>query len=882
MSDGKNKTLLAQLSNDVEQLKKKQIELETTINSILIANTDLKVNKPQLSRDYQETETETVDKVHSFTENELLQKFVTSFSNVNTSVVLNSELLKMVNIIDTGFPNSCFLNYFSGLYWKRANNVERAKESFYKSIKLDSNFAGSVVELSDIEQSFENVEPYLNSLFNRPTTSPGKKILEFQLETQLRIASQLGKGYSEQQQRPEKAKKIYKIALEHLNTQFKKSAGKFSEPEWQCWKNMCFNYACLLVNNSPEKACEWYKKGLALSYPLKNNPALFIPGSVPNTIQHLDKQLLQGLYLTSSFIRFPSSNAIINPNIHFDVWRNDFEVLITGPGSAGNTEFIKAFKKAGIRVNDCHNHDTFKHAATVPDLKNVKKAIYIYGEPSHSIFSLYRRYKDTSSGPNKHFHQFPGNYIHSKYYGKYINDVVSSNEDLSGIEQQLENWSQGSEHFPILFIDFSNYDPNILCRFLGKDINLPKFNAIQFKKHDNEKTTNENIDYKKIYINLYNRMKSMNNKIVPKKTVSIKTLNDKIRIGYMSPDFNKNAVGLFLTPLLKHFDKERFEIYCYDMSKGRDMYSDIFYGFDELNWFSIDENTGMNPFQIYNLIKSHNLDILVDLIGYGHHYKMEVLAMKPAPIIINYLGYPGVTNLNETDYRIVDYVTDPKFDSLNEKPLYLESRCFVCYSLFENTPIPKIKCYKREPGNNKLRIGIMNKSSKMMGNNILINIWKHILAKNKNLELWVKLDESKKDEHRLVYKNNFPSKQIKFFDFCEKLPDYFELYNQVDFCIDTFPYSGTTTTCSALLMGVPTFTVYNPNNLHVSNVTGSILKHCGEELSPFLCSSLKDYRDSIVKFKPTFDREVIRDQFLKTMDPKLFMKEYESALLSIL
>ena len=81
-------------------------------------------------------------------------------------------------------------------------------------------------------------------------------------------------------------------------------------------------------------------------------------------------------------------------------------------------------------------------------------------------------------------------------------------------------------------------------------------------------------------------------------------------------------------------------------------------------------------------------------------------------------------------------------------------------------------------------------------------------------------------------------------------------------------------------MGVPTFTIYNPNNEHVSNVTGALMKWCDLE-EPFVCGTSKTYIQNISKFKIEVDmsyRNKIREQFLKTMNPEEFMKDCETAL----
>jgi len=332
-----------------------------------------------------------------------------------------------------------------------------------------------------------------------------------------------------------------------------------------------------------------------------------------------------------------------------------------------------------------------------------------------------------------------------------------------------------------------------------------------------------------------------------------------------------------------------------------DEFTHIFKSYiDQDKWFNVYD---YNDKKASDLIKSHHLDMLIDLAGHGIGNRMSVLSLKPAPVIINYLGYPATTNLKEITHRIGDRITDPDNEKdYSEKMIYLP-RCFVCYTLFSNVDAPEIKYKLDNKIDNKIDksvfIGVFNKSAKQ---NIFIrNIWKNILSRNKHTVLCVKLD-SDPDRQRKLYEDiGIPKNQLKYFEFTDTLEDYLELFNEIDFCIDTYPYSGTTTTCSSLLMGVPTFTIYKGSTgKHVNNVSASILKSVFD-CDKYVCTKTKEYKDNIGKeikrilnkklelSELTDDysdienkcRQSIREQFLKAMDPDRFMKEYEGELLKL-
>lgn len=95
----------------------------------------------------------------------------------------------------------------------------------------------------------------------------------------------------------------------------------------------------------------------------------------------------------------------------------------------------------------------------------------------------------------------------------------------------------------------------------------------------------------------------------------------------------------------------------------------------------------------------------------------------------------------------------------------------------------------------------------------------------------------------------------------------------------TFPYNGTTTTCSSLVMGVPVLALYDPIHRHVSNVSGSILHYCGEDPF-FLAPTMVEYKRRIGVFQRETceQRQGRRERFMATMDPKAFMRDLESML----
>jgi tetratricopeptide (TPR) repeat protein len=341
--------------------------------------------------------------------------------------------------------------------------------------------------------------------------------------------------------------------------------------------------------------------------------------------------------------------------------------------------------------------------------------------------------------------------------------------------------------------------------------------------------------------------------------------HNKLRLGYLTPDLNKNAVGLFSTPLLKYFSRERFEVYVYYTNEKKDEFTSLFEGYPDINWFDVH---GHSDRDLCRLIREdHEIDILVDMIAMGVGGRPGLISMGPSAMVVNYLGYPDSGFLPQYTHRITDRICDPSERTGYSEKLIHMPRCFICYHPFENIPIPEI-AYRG--GQGKVYVGVINKKAKH--HPLVRNAWRTILEKKRNYVLCIK-----EEIDREMYAD-FPKDQILLLPHAETLPEYFDQLNKLDFCLDTYPYSGATTTSSCMYMGVPVLTIYKPSNHHVSNVSASIIRQSGDD--HLICSTISEYVKKAVKFPlETQDARVQRrERFLKLMNGKRYMREFEDLL----
>lgn len=348
----------------------------------------------------------------------------------------------------------------------------------------------------------------------------------------------------------------------------------------------------------------------------------------------------------------------------------------------------------------------------------------------------------------------------------------------------------------------------------------------------------------------------------------------KIRIGYISPDLRQHVCACFLEPIFEHYDRTKFSVYCYANVRHEDGVSEKIKHYPEINWFNIFDISASN---VSKLIKSHSIDILIDLAGHTNGNRLDVMALKPAPIQMTYLGYPNSTGLTNVDYRITDAYADP----ITTKQRFSETlirlpRCFVCYTTnIDFNLIPIV------PSRHKsITFGVMNKLNKH--NKTTFFVWSEIIKRVPNSVLLIKRDMKSAFDIRVKYlkKLGLKDEQLQVTNFIKDHVEYLNMYNSIDICLDTFPYSGTTTSCDSFLMSTPIVTLGMPDR-HVSNVTNSMLQNMG--FNDLITHTLDDYIKTAVNLANDQDKIIyyknnIRKKFMELMDAKKFSSEFDELI----
>jgi len=315
-----------------------------------------------------------------------------------------------------------------------------------------------------------------------------------------------------------------------------------------------------------------------------------------------------------------------------------------------------------------------------------------------------------------------------------------------------------------------------------------------------------------------------------------RTVNRKLRIGYISPDYFHHSVSFFCHALFEHHNRDLFEVFLYSAAGREDEKTELFKSFvPDTHWKKV---TGKPAKEVAEIIRADRIDILVELAGHTANNRLDVCALKPAPVQCTYIGYNNTTGLGAIDYRITDGVVDP----VESKQTYSEELVrmpgvFLCY-----TPPVRIPDVDTLPAlkNGYVTFGSFSCLAKVA--EPCVALWARVMREVPNSRLLVKNKGFYSTDVQQTFINRFKAQgiaehRLKLLALAPSSFDHLQIYNEVDIALDTFPYSNTTTSCETLLMGVPV--VCLAGNTHGSRVGATLLTAVG--LPEFVAADEDEY-----------------------------------------
>lgn len=308
----------------------------------------------------------------------------------------------------------------------------------------------------------------------------------------------------------------------------------------------------------------------------------------------------------------------------------------------------------------------------------------------------------------------------------------------------------------------------------------------------------------------------------------------RLRIGYVSADFNRHPVALFLIPLLERHVRSAVEVYCYSVGTLVDAATQLVQARTD-TWRAA---ALMSDRDLADAINRDGIDILVDLSGYTTGSRLAVFAQQPAPVQVSWLGYPTTTGLTRIQYRLSDRYADPPglSDHLHTETLLRLPGSQWCYR-----PFPDVDYSSSETppfrNNGYITFGSFNDPRKVSP--LMRRLWAEILMRLPGSRLVIARAPEGSARESLLRDLGGGRIHPGRISFAPPVPidEYFRRFNSVDIALDPTPYSGCTTTCDTLWMGVPVITLSGPRA--ASRTSASILSTVG--LSEWIASTPEDY-----------------------------------------
>jgi predicted O-linked N-acetylglucosamine transferase (SPINDLY family) len=319
----------------------------------------------------------------------------------------------------------------------------------------------------------------------------------------------------------------------------------------------------------------------------------------------------------------------------------------------------------------------------------------------------------------------------------------------------------------------------------------------------------------------------------------------RLRVGYVSPDFRKHPVMRFIEPLLAHHDPARVEVFCYAEVAGPDA---VTKRLRELvgpwRW-----TCDLTDLEVARMVRDDEIDVLVDLAGHTADHRLRAFAHKPAPVQVSYMGYLNTTGLKAIDYYLTDAVLDPP----GEPHRYTEElvrlphgvACFVPPAESpEVSPLPV-----RRKGH--ITFGSLHRLHKVTP--ATVAVWARVLQAVPDAELlifWPTMSEYIRDSLLQQFASCGIGKERLCLGNVTPPGGYLTVYREIDIGLDVFPWTGYTTTCETLWMGVPVIGLYGAH--HSARSTASLLTQVG--LSDWIARTPEEYADLAARFARDWDR----------------------------
>lgn len=308
----------------------------------------------------------------------------------------------------------------------------------------------------------------------------------------------------------------------------------------------------------------------------------------------------------------------------------------------------------------------------------------------------------------------------------------------------------------------------------------------------------------------------------------------KIKLGYLSNDFHDHATALLLIETLEAHDRDRFTLnaYSYGADDGKAMRRRLVGAFDAFT-----DIAALTDTDAARAIHRDEVDILIDLKGFTANARTGILMLRPAPVQVNYLGYPGTLGTGICDYIVTDAFVTPPESAAD----YSESFAYLPHSYQ-----PRGCATQVGPQPTRAAMGLpaegfvfccFNQAYKFTPD--MFAIWCRLLDAVPGSVLWLLGAPTAEGNLRNeAWRLGVDGKRLVFAPDMSQ-SDHLARLQLADLVLDTAPYNAHTTASDALWAGVPIVTCSGAT--FPSRVAGSLLRAVG--LPELIAADFDDYFD---------------------------------------
>ena len=353
----------------------------------------------------------------------------------------------------------------------------------------------------------------------------------------------------------------------------------------------------------------------------------------------------------------------------------------------------------------------------------------------------------------------------------------------------------------------------------------------------------------------------------------------KIRIGYFSGDFRNHPLFYLIQDLFLNHDKSNFEIFAYSSFKEEGLARNKFIKYVD-HFFDIDDQLDED---VIRLVKSHSLDIAIDLTGYSRFSNVNFFEFDIAKVKINYLGFPGTMGTIKYDFILADKFIIPKQDNnyYSESVIYLPENYQPYNPISFDFPVQRSDF---DLPNNVFILGCICRIEKILPN--VFDIWMNILKKYTDSYLALCIDSKTVKNNIKIYcqENKFDFDRIIFLNRVKHIENLKRM-STFDLHLDTYPCNGHTGISDSLFQScVPTISF--TGNSFASRVSFSLLNTLN--LQQLITFNEKEYFDKIDYFCSNRNElKIIKDYLIDYKSKNLnrmksFTKDFENLMLSLI